>query len=150
MAASLFLTVPLGVVLLLPAAAALTAGLRGRAGTLRRASTLGIHGPTAQSSEEAFALANRVAAPVATAAAGVFALGAVLVIALRLPVLATLVIFAVALIGSVALLVAAGILGERAAATVPKPAARPATCDGCVCGSGGCAGLTKAGLANQD
>lgn len=150
MSASLFLTVPLGVVLLLPAAAGLTAGLRGRAGTLRRADTLGIHGPAARSSEEAFALANRVAAPVALAAAAIFALGAVLVIALRLPVLATLVIFMVALIGGVALLIAAGTLGERSAATVPKPATRPAACDGCACGSDGCAGLAKAGLTKQD
>lgn len=143
MAASWFLTVPLALVLLAPGIAALVTGLRGRSGTLSPESRLGVHGPAASVSPAASAMANRVAAPVVLAAAAVFVIGAVLTVALRLPTAATLVIFAVAAIGGVVLLVAGGSLGERAAATVPKPATKPVGCDGCACGSGGCAGLTR-------
>jgi hypothetical protein len=145
--ASWFLTVPLAVLLLVPAAAAASAGLRGRAGTLPADSKLGVHGPAAAVSPAASAMANRVAAPVVLAAAAVFVIGAILTLALRQPTGTTLVIFAVALIGGIALLIAGGSLGERAAATVPKPAAKPVGCDGCACGSGGCAGLTRSAPA---
>lgn len=147
MSASWFLTVPLALVLLLPAVSSLVAGVRGRTGTLPRSGKMGVHGPAAEGSDEAFTLANRVAAPVVTAASGVFALGAVLLLALRLPVPASLVIFLVALLGAGALLVAGGSLGERAAQTIPRQAARPTGCDGCACGSGGCAGLTRTSTA---
>lgn len=143
MPASWLLTVPLAVLLLVAAAAAAVAGLRGRAGILRPSSRLGVHGPAAEASEEAFTVANRVAAPVVLGAAAVFLVGAVLTPALRLPMLASLVIFLLALVGGVVLLVAGGSLGERAAAAVPRPAGKPVGCDGCACGSGGCAGLTK-------
>lgn len=152
--ASFLLTVPLGVILLIAGVAALVAGIRGKSGTLTRSSRLGIHGTAAESSEEAFTLANRVAAPVVIAAGGVLAVGAVLVVALRLSALATLVVFFIAMVGGIALLVSGGSLGENAATTVPKPATRPdavgpAGCAGCACGAGGCAGLTKGtGLSN--
>lgn len=143
MSASWFLTVPLALVLLLPAVSSLVAGVRGRAGTLPRSGVMGVHGPAAEGSEEAFALANRVAAPVVAAAGGVFALGAAALLALRMPLPATLVVFVVALVGAGALLVAGGSLGERAARAVPPQAARPVGCDGCACGFGGCAGLNR-------
>lgn len=143
MSASWFLIVPLALVLLLPAVSSLVAGVRGRAGTLPRSGVMGVHGPAAEGSDEAFELANRVAAPVVTAAGAVFALGAAVLLALRMPVPATIVVFLVALIGAGALLVAGGSLGERAARTVPPQATRPVGCDGCACGSGGCAGLSR-------
>ncbi len=78
------------------------------------------------------------------AAAVVFALGAALVLALRLPLAPMLVVFVVSLIGGATLLVAGGAMGERAAAALAEPAGRAAGCAGCVCGSGGCAVLTRA------
>jgi hypothetical protein len=124
--------------------------MRGRAGTLPRTSRLGVHGPAAESSDRAFLVANRVAAPVVLAAAAIFVIGAVLTVALRLSTIATLVVFLVALVGALCLLIAGGTVGERAALAVPKPAARPTSCDGCVCGSGGCAGLTRNSAAAAD
>lgn len=143
MPASWLLTAPLAAVLLLPAVTAVIVGIRGRGGSLPRSSKLGVHGPAAEASDEAFALANRVAAPVALAAGLVFAIGALLTIALRLAPLPTIVLFVVAVVGGVTLLVRAGSLGERAAGTVPPQAGRPVGCDSCLCGSGGCAGLTR-------
>jgi hypothetical protein len=142
--ASWLLTVPLAAALLLPAVTAVIVGIRGHTGSLRRSSKLGVHGPAAEASDEAFALANRVAAPVTLAAGLVLAIGALLTIGLRLGPLPTVVLFAVAVVGGITLLVSAGSLGERAATTVPPQAGRPVGCGSCVCGSGGCAGLTRA------
>ena len=146
--ASWLLTVPLGILLAVPGAAALVAGVRGRSGRLVRAGRLGVHGRAAASSDRAFAVANRVAAPVCVAAAFVFAVGAALVPGLRLPPAPTLVVFLVSLISGSLLLVAGGALGERAAAALAEPVGRPSGCDGCVCGSGGCAGLTRSATAD--
>lgn len=147
MPASWLLTVPLGILLAVPAAASLVAGVRGRTGRLTRAGRLGVHGRAAASTDRAFAIANRVAAPVCIAAAVVFALGAALVLGLRLPPASTLVVFLVSLIGAALLLVVGGTLGERAAAALEESTGKPG-CDGCVCGSGGCAGLIRGDAAN--
>ncbi|NNG36798.1 hypothetical protein HKD39_13960 [Nakamurella sp. DB0629] len=128
--------------LLLLAVLAAVTGWRGRAGTLRRSGRLGVHTEASELTDNAFALANRVAAPILLAAAAVFGLGGVLVLALRLPTAATLVVFAVALVGGMLLLRSAAALGQRAAASLPRPLTkqdRPAGCDGCACGAGGCA-----------
>jgi SdpI/YfhL protein family len=55
----------------------------------------------------------------------------------------TIVAAVVGLIGLVTLVVAGGVLGNRAAATVPAPAKLPAGCAGCACGAGGCGVFTK-------
>lgn len=141
MPASLLLSIPLALVLLVPGVAALLAGHRGWRGTLPADSALGVRGPASQVSAQSAAVANRTAAPVIGAAGAVLTVGAVLVTALRLPTAASLVVFALALIGGVALLVVAGSLGERAATTVPRPATAPAGCSGCACGAGGCGGV---------
>jgi hypothetical protein len=99
-------------------------------------------------SDEAFAMANRVAAPIAAGSAAVAGVVAVLIIALQMPTATTIVVWVVGLAGSMALLLAAGVLGDRAARQVPIPARAPASagaagCTGCACGSGGCAGLTR-------
>lgn len=142
MPVSWFLAVPLAALMLLLAVLAGVTGWRGRTGTLRRSGRLGVHTPASELTDNAFALANRVAAPILLAAAAVFAVGGTLVLALRLPTAATLVVFAVALVGGMLLLRSGAVLGERAAATLPRPLTRqdrPAGCDGCACGEGGCA-----------
>ena len=67
--APLALTIPLAVVLLVLAISAGVMGYRGRVGLLDRHGRLGLHTPAAQASDAAFALANRVAAPVVLGAA---------------------------------------------------------------------------------
>jgi hypothetical protein len=147
-AAPLGLTIPLAAVLLLLAVAAALMARGGFAGSLRRSGRLGVHTPPAMASEESFALANRVAAPVAAGAAAVAGVLAVLIIALQLPTVTTIVVWIVGLAGSMALLLAAGVLGDRAARQVPIPARAPASgaaagCSGCACGGGGCSGITR-------
>ena len=99
-------------------------------------------------SDDAFALANRVAAPVSAGAAAVAAVIAVLVLVLPVSTAGTLTVFVIGLAGSMGLLVAAGVLGDRAARQVPIPARKPgsaggAGCSGCACGGGGCAGISR-------
>jgi len=142
------LTIPLAAVLLVLAVAAALMAKGGFAGSLRRRGRLGVHTPPAMASDEAFALANRVAAPIAAGSAAVAGVVAVLIIALQMPTATTIVVWVVGLAGSMALLLAAGVLGDRAARQVPIPARAPASagaagCTGCACGSGGCAGLTR-------
>lgn len=145
--APLALTIPLAAVLLLPALAAGVAARGGWAGTLRRPGRLGVHTVAAMSSDRAFSLANKVAAPVAGGAAVIGTVAAVIVIALPLAVPAALVVFGLGLVGLFALLYAAAAMGERAARQVPPPARKPGTgsggspsCGGCGCGEGGCRG----------
>jgi hypothetical protein len=147
-AAPLGLTIPLAAVLLALAIASVLMAKGGFAGTLRRSGRLGVHTPPAMASDQAFAVANRVAAPIAAGAAVVAGVLAVLVVVLQMSTAATLVIWIVGLAGSMVLLVAAGVLGDRAARQVPIPARAPAAsgaagCTGCACGSGGCAGITR-------
>ena len=142
------LTIPLAALLAVLAVAAAVTAKRGAAGTLRRAGRLGVHSPAAMASEDAFALANRVAAPVAAGASIVAGVLALLVLALPLPTAGAVSIWLLGLVGSMVLLVLAGVLGDRAARQVPIPARRPgsaagAGCSGCACGGGGCAGLTR-------
>lgn len=142
------LTIPLAAVLAVLAIAAAVMARRGFAGSLRRDGRLGVHTPAAMASEEAFALANRIAAPVAAGAAAVAAVVAVLVFVLPLSVAGTITVWFIGLAGAAVLLVLAGVLGDRGARQVPIPARQPAAaggagCTGCACGGGGCAGLTR-------
>jgi hypothetical protein len=144
--APLAFIVPVAAVLLVVAATGVVTARRGWTGSLRRAGKLGIHSPAAVISDEAFAVANRVAAPVVGGASAIALVLAVLLVFLPLPSAATVVIAVLTLGGVIALLLAAGVLGEKAARSVPVPARRPgnaASCAGCACGSGGCAGLTR-------
>ncbi len=139
-------TVTVAVLLLIVAGLSLVTARRGWNGTLRREGRLGIHAPAAAGSDKAFAVANKVAAPVVAGAAVVAMVFAVLVLVLPVPTAATVVIAVLGLLAVPVLLIAAGVLGERAARTMPVPARRPkpnATCDGCACGGAGCAGLTR-------
>ena len=144
--APLALTVPVALVLLIVAVMAAVTARRGWTGSLRRDGKLGIHSPAAASSDASFRAANKVAAPVVAGAAVVAVLFAVLVLVLPVPVAATVVIAVLGLIAVPLLLISAGVMGERVARTMPVPARRPVAgpaCDGCACGSGGCAGLTR-------
>ena len=147
-AAPLVLTIPLVALLALLAIASAVMAVRGYAGTLPRSGRLGVRSPAAMASDEAFAIANRVASPVAAGAAAVAGVLGLLTLVLPLPTAGTLTIFVIGLAGSMTLLVVAGVLGDRAARHVPIPARRPgsaggAGCSGCACGGGGCAGLTR-------
>lgn len=130
---------------------AVAAGLMakgGYAGSLKRKGRLGVHSPAAMASDEAFAVANRVAAPIAAGAAVISGILAIFVLVLAASTATALVIAVVGLVGSMALLLAAGVLGDRAARQVPIPARKPGpagggSCSGCACGGGGCAGITR-------
>lgn len=140
--------IPLAAVLALLAAASAVMARRGFAGSLSRTDRLGVHTPAAMESDEAFRQANRVAAPVAGGAAVVAGLVAVLVVVFPLQTGGTLMVGILGLAGALVLLVVAGVLGDRAARSVPIPARRPtpaanSSCTGCACGSGGCAGITR-------
>ena len=146
--APLWLTIPLAVLLLATGAASAVMARGGFAGSLTRKNRMGVHSPAAMASDEAFTLANRVAAPIAAGAAAVAAVSAVLMIFLPLPTAAGVVVGLVGLVGSIVLLLVAGVLGDRAARQVPIPARKPSSaggagCSGCACGGGGCAGITR-------
>jgi hypothetical protein len=146
--APLVLTIPLALLLAALAIAAALMARKGTAGTLQRSGRLGVHTPAALASDDAFAVANRVAAPISAGAAAVAAVVALLLILLPLSTAAAITVFVVGLAGSMALLVAAGVLGDRAARQVPIPARKPGTpggagCSGCACGGGGCAGISR-------
>ena len=147
-AAPLALTIPLAVLLAVLATASALMAKGGFAGTLSRKGRLGVHSPAAMASDEAFALANKVAAPIALGAAVVAAVLAVLVLVLSPSTAMALVFAVIGLVGSLVLLVVAGALGDRAARQVPIPASKPAAgggggCSGCACGGGGCSGITR-------
>lgn len=141
--APLALTIPLAVVLLLLALPSAVTAYRGRIGTLERRGRLGLHTPAALASERAFALANRVAAPLAAGAGGVGLVCAVLVLVLPIGVAGAIVVAVLGLAGVLGQLYAASTVGERAAMTVPRPARKPGSdgagcCGSCGCGDAGC------------
>jgi hypothetical protein len=145
--ASLALIVPLAVALAALSVLAAVTGLRARAGVLTRDGRLGVRSPASLASDEAFAVANRVAAPLALGAAAISGVAAVLIAVLPWSSAAVLIAFALASVSSLVLLVLAAVLGDRAARHVPLPARRPADggagCGGCGCGGGGCAKLSR-------
>jgi len=140
--APLALTIPLAIVLVLPALPSALTAWRAWEGTLDRRGRLGLHTPSAMASERAFALANRVAAPLVTSAAAVALVCAVLVLALPIGVVGAIVVTVLGLAGLFGQLAVASTMGERAAMTVPRPARKPEAgagcCGACGCGDGGC------------
>ena len=139
------LTISLAVLLLVIALLAAAAARGGFAGSLSRTGRLGVHSPPAMASNEAFRVANRVAAP-ATTGAAVLGAGLALLLLVSGPSTGTAIVLGgVGVVGALALLLLGGVLGDRAARAVPIPAARPAgrtaSCGGCGCGAGGCAVL---------
>jgi SdpI/YfhL protein family len=117
-------------------------GLLGWREKLPRERGAGVRTAATLRSDEAFRVANKVAGLPTIMAGTVGVLAGVA--GLLMPGTAGLITAAVVgLIGMFALVTAGGLLGHRAAATVPAPAPAPAPsgCSGCACG--GCA-LQKA------
>jgi len=110
---------------------------------LTREGGTGVRTQAALRSEEAFKLANRVAG-LPTMAGGAISVLTGLA-GLAMPTTGGLVSAALAGVLAMLLLVAGGgVLGNRAALTVPAPApAAPAGCSGCACGAGGCGVFKK-------
>ncbi|MET3807466.1 autotransporter adhesin [Nakamurella sp. UYEF19] len=137
---------PVAVLLLILAGFGGVTAARGWAGTLARTGRLGVHSPAAVSTDDAFAVANKVAAPVVGGASVIALVMALLVVLLPVPTSTTVVVGVLAVIAVLVLTIAGGVLGEKAARTLPVPARKPGSspaCAGCACGSGGCSGLTR-------
>ena len=121
----------LGCALLLAAAALLFVALLGARGRLRRNPWAGVRTRRTLASDEAFTLANRVAAAPLGAAGAVALLGGAAVLAGG-PVAVTWTVLAVATAGMLGLTGLGGALGDRAAARMPAPVSACAgTCVGC-------------------
>ncbi|WP_370969745.1 SdpI family protein [Amycolatopsis sp. cg9] len=110
---------------------------------LTREGGTGVRTQAALRSEEAFKLANRVAG-LPTMAGGAIAVLTGLA-GLAMPTTGLLVSAALAgVLAMLVLVMGGGVLGNRAALTVPAPApAAPAGCSGCACGAGGCGVFKK-------
>ncbi|GAB3139737.1 SdpI family protein [Amycolatopsis sp. NPDC004378] len=109
---------------------------------LTREGGTGVRTQAALRSEEAFKLANRVAA-LPTMAGGAISVLAGLA-GLAMPTTGGLIAAAFAgVLAMLVLVMGGGVLGNRAALTVPAPAAAPAGCSGCACGAGGCGVFQK-------
>lgn len=139
--APLLLTIPFALVLLALALPAAVTARRGWTGRLERRGRLGVHTPAALASDDAFALANRVAAPLVAGAAAAGVACAAIPMLLPVGLAGAMTVFALGLVGTVGQLMYASTIGERAARTVPLPARKPqggGCCGGCGCGDGGC------------
>ncbi|MEV4143317.1 SdpI family protein [Amycolatopsis sp. NPDC049691] len=110
---------------------------------LTREGGTGVRTQAALRSEEAFKLANRVAG-LPTMAGGAISVLTGLA-GLAMPTTAGLVSAALAgVLAMLVLVMGGGVLGNRAALTVPAPApTAPAGCSGCACGAGGCGVFKK-------
>ncbi len=110
---------------------------------LTREGGTGVRTEAALRSEEAFKLANRVAG-LPTMAGGAIAVLTGLA-GLAMPTTGGLISAAVAgVLAMLVLVMGGGVLGNRAALSVPAPApAAPAGCSGCACGAGGCGVFKK-------
>jgi uncharacterized membrane protein len=120
-------------------------GLLGWRGRLTRMSRAGVRTPGALRSDRAFTLANRVAGP-PSIVAGLVSIVCGVAALFPPSLLAVIVIAVIGLIGSVLISRAGGVLGDRAARTVPAPEPPPAAagCAGCACGAGGCGAPAQA------
>ena len=110
---------------------------------LTRQGGTGVRTEAALRSEEAFKLANRVAG-LPTMAGGAISVLTGLA-GLAMPTTGGLISAALAgVLAMLVLVMGGGVLGNRAALTVPAPApAAPAGCSGCACGAGGCGVFKK-------
>ena len=118
-------------------------GFLGVRESLTREGGTGVRTQAALRSEEAFKLANRVAG-LPTVAGGAISVLTGLA-GLAMPTTGGLISAALAgVLAMFVLVMGGGVLGNRAALTVPAPApAAPAGCSGCACGDGGCGVFKK-------
>jgi hypothetical protein len=123
----------LGLILVIAGVALLTVGLLGWRQLLPRNRFAGIRTPATLRSETAFIVANRVAAPPVFAAGALCTVGGGLALRAAGPMLP--VVVSVTGAGVIGLLLAGGLLGHRAAASMPPPAGG---CTACSCHGGSC------------
>jgi SdpI/YfhL protein family len=124
----------LGCALLLAAVALLAVAVLGARGRLRRNPWVGVRTRRTLASDEAFTLANRVAAAPLGAAGVVALLGGAAVVAGG-PTAVTWTVLVVATAGMLGLTGVGGALGDRVAARTPAPAAAaPGACAGMCAG----------------
>lgn len=138
---ALALQIVLGALLIIGGAIITVTGWRGLRGTLPRNRFAGVRTPAAMASDEAFALANRVAAPATLAGAAVMVVVGACVLALRGG--STLfLLLVVGLLGATALIMVGGVLGNRAATALAEARAAQQPAGACAgCPGGGCAAL---------
>lgn len=114
-------------------------GVLGWRERLSRSRGAGVRTEATLASDEAFRMANKIAGLPTIAGGGVGIAGGIL--AMIMPTTAgSLIAVGIALVGMFALLAGGGLLGHRAASTIPTPekTSVPAGCAGCACGAGGC------------
>lgn len=128
------LAIPLAAVLLMLTVPSVLAAWWGLRGTLTRGSRLGVHSPPAMASEQAFAVANRTAAPLSLAGGTVLATGVVLLLLTGAAVPVIWLIFAITLAGGLVFQVLAGRTGTLAATAAAPPPGRDTCCGDCGCG----------------
>lgn len=123
----------LGCALLLAAVALLVVAVLGARGRLRRNPWAGVRTGRTLASDEAFTLANRVAAAPLGAAGAVALLGGAVVVAGG-PAAVTWTVLLVATVGMLGLTGIGGALGDRAVARMPVPEAPAGACAGVCAG----------------
>jgi len=139
------LSVVLGAVLVLVGAALGAVAVTGARGTLRRNRFAGVRTAATLSSEQTFAAANRVAAPLVGAAAVVAIAGGAATLA-RPDVLLGVILLVVTVLGVLVLAGIGGALGDRAARLVED---EPAPCAGACAGCDLIEGCRPAGIAGS-
>jgi SdpI/YfhL protein family len=139
----------LGCALLLGAAALLAVAVLGARGRLRRNPWAGVRTRRTMASDEAFTLANRVAAAPLGAAGAIALLGGSVVLAGG-PAAVTWTVLVVATAGMLGLTGVGGALGDRAAARTPSTSASACagTCAGCDLVAGCRPAADRAGAAD--
>ncbi|WP_114451576.1 SdpI family protein [Halopolyspora algeriensis] len=132
--------------LLLGGAALVFVGWRSLRGRLPRNNYVGVRTPATMRNGDAFELGNRVAAPATLGSGAVLLLSGT-----SLPMLTTTLsaamVLGIGFVGALALAIVGGVLGHRAAATVPATgtasgAVSANPCAGC---AGGCCGSLQGG-----
>lgn len=121
-------------VVLVGGIAVLITGIAGLRARLPRNRFVGVRTPATMRDDDAFALGNQVAAPATIASGAVLALTGA-----STPLLGSALVLAIGLVGGVGLLLAGGLVGNRAAAALPEPASAGG-CGGC---AGGCCGALQ-------
>ena len=121
-------------VVLIVGIAVLVTGVTGLRARLPRNRFIGVRTPATMRDDEAFALGNQVAAPATIASGAVLALTGA-----STPLLGSALVLVIGLVGGVGLLLAGGLVGNRAAAALPEPASAGG-CGGC---AGGCCGALQ-------
>lgn len=121
-------------VVLVGGIAVLITGIAGLRARLPRNRFVGVRTPATMRDDDAFALGNQVAAPATIASGAVLALTGA-----TTPLLGSALVLAIGLVGGIGLLLAGGLVGNRAAAALPEPASAGG-CGGC---AGGCCGALQ-------